>query len=149
MAGEKVTVYIRGESGTVKAHDLPLPWGVQDRLDKGQVVEVDGPDDKAALTAPENSPIVAQAEAEREAELEHLRSELARVQAALAEAEKAAPEPEPEDQDQDESGERVMLTRPPVNNPKSDWAAWAKQVDPDLTDDDIKAMSKEDLKARY
>lgn len=43
MAGEKVTVYIRGENGVVKAHDLPLPWGVQDRLDKGQVQQVEAP----------------------------------------------------------------------------------------------------------
>lgn len=150
MAGEKVTVYIRGESGTVKAHDLPLPWGVQDRLDKGQVVEVDGPDDKAALTAPENSPIVAAAEAEREEELAGLRAELARVQAALAEAEKAAPaEPESEDEKPDEDEQAEPLKRPAVNDPKDAWAAYARSVDPDLTVDDTNAMTKAQLIDRY
>lgn len=147
MAGEKVTVYIRGESGTVKAHDLPLPWGVQDRLDKGQVVEVDGPDDKAALTAPENSPIVAQAEAEREEELAGLRAELARVQAALAEKEKAAPA-EAEDV-KEPVAEPEPLKRPAVNDPKDAWAAYARSVDPDLTDEDTNAMTKAQLIDRY
>lgn len=147
MAGEKVTVYIRGESGTVKPHDLPLPWGVQDRLDKGQVVEVDGPDDKAALTAPENSPIVAQAEAEREEELAGLRAELARVQAALAEAEKAAPA-EAEDV-KEPVAEPEPLKRPAVNDPKDAWAAYARSVDPDLTVDDTNAMTKAQLIDRY
>lgn len=141
---KKVTIYIRGENGTVKAHDLPLPWGVADRLAKGQVAEVDGPDDPAALTAPENSPIVAQAEDEREQELERLRAELARVEAALAEAGRAAGKPEPEI-----PGHLGDPKRPAVNDPKAAWAAWAKQVDPDLTDDDTNAMTKADLIERY
>lgn len=119
---EVVTVYIRGESGTVKPHDLPLPWPIADKLAKGQIVEVDGPDDPATLTAPEDSPIVAAAEAEK------------------AEQAEAEPEPEPE---------RKLLTRPPVNDPKAAWAAWAKQVDPDLTDDDTNAMTKAELIERY
>jgi hypothetical protein len=126
---EVVTVYIRGESGTVKPHDLPLTWPIADRLAKGILVEVDGPDDPAAITAPEDSPIVAAAEAEK--------AEQGRLQ---ADADRAEDDAEPE---------RKLLTRPPVNNPKSDWAAWAKQVDPDLTDDDIKATTKEDLIKRY
>jgi hypothetical protein len=136
---EVVTVYIRGESGTVKPHDLPLPWPIADRLAKGILVEVDGPDDPAALTAPEDSPIVAAAEAEK-AEQGRLQADADRAEVE-DDAEPETPEtPEPE---------RKLLTRPPVNNPKSDWAAWAKQVDPDLTDDDIKATTKEDLIKRY
>jgi hypothetical protein len=136
---EVVTVYIRGESGTVKPHDLPLPWPIADRLAKGILVEVDGPDDPAALTAPEDSPIVAAAEVEK-AEQGRLQADADRAEVE-DDAEPETPEtPEPE---------RKLLTRPPVNNPKSDWAAWAKQVDPDLTDDDIKATTKEDLIKRY
>lgn len=107
MAGAE-TVYIRGEGGVVKAHDLPLPWGVQDRLDRGQVVQVASPEEPAVLVEP------------------------------------GAPEtpetPEPE---------RVLLTRPPVNDPKDAWAAWAMQVDPDLTVEDTMAMTKVDLIKRY
>jgi hypothetical protein len=132
---EVVTVYIRGESGTVKPHDLPLPWPIADRLAKGILVEVDGPDDPAALTAPEDSPIVAAAEAEK-AEQERLQADADRAEAE----ESAEPQPEPE---------RKLLTRPPVNDPKDAWAAWAKQVDPDLTDEDVKATTKADLIKRY
>ena len=148
MAGEKVTVYIRGESGTVKPHDLPLPWGVADRLAKGQVVEVDGPDDPAALTMPENSPIVAQAAAEREQELEHLRAQLAQAQAALAEAEKQ-PEPEPEQTDDESDEDPGPPRRPVINDSKDAWAAYARSVDPDLTVEDTNAMTKAQIIERY
>lgn len=136
---EVVTVYIRGESGTVKPHDLPLPWPIADRLAKGILVEVDGPDDPAALTAPEDSPIVAAAEA---AKAEQDRASFVRQDGTEVDV---TEEPEPEEAKE----ERVLLTRPPVNNPKSDWAAWAKQVDPDLTDEDTNAMTKADLIERY
>jgi hypothetical protein len=135
---EVVTVYIRGESGTVKPHDLPLPWPIADKLAKGQIVEVDGPDDPAALTSPEDSPIVAAAEAEK---AEQERVSFVRQDGTEIDV---TEEPEPES---DEKSERV--TRPPVNDPKAAWAAWAKRVDPDLTDDDIKATTKEDLIKRY
>lgn len=131
--GEGPTVYIRGESGVVKAHDLPLPWGVADRLAKGLVVEVDGPDDPSALTAPEDSPIVA-------AEQERMQADADR-----AEAEQADETDKPDD----EQNERVLVTRPVVNASKADWAAYAKKVDPDLTDDDLAAMTKADIIARY
>jgi hypothetical protein len=97
---EKVTVYIRGENGIVKPHDLPLPWGVQDRLGKGQVVQVDAPAGQPA-------------------------------------AEPAA-DAEPE-----------SLPRPVVNASKDEWARYARSVDPDLTEDDTKAMTKADLIDRY
>lgn len=133
---EVVTVYIRGESGTVKPHDLPLPWPIADRLAKGQIVEVDGPDDPAALTAPEDSPIVAAAEAEK---AEQERVSFVRQDGTEVDVTEE-PEPEPE---------RVLLTRPPVNDPKDAWAAWAMQVDPDLTTEDTMAMTKADLIKRY
>lgn len=129
---EVVTVYIRGESGTVKPHDLPLPWPIADRLAKGILVEVDSPDDPAALTAPEDSPIVAAAEEAEKAEWDRLQ----------ADADRAEVEEEPE-------LERALLTRPPVNDPKAAWAAWAKQVDPDLTDEDTATMTKAELIDRY
>jgi hypothetical protein len=119
--GEKTTVYIRGESGVVKAHDLPLPWGVADRLAKGQLAEVDGPDDPTALTASEDSPIVA-AEADRQAEA---------------------------DRAEQEQAEDERPVRPVVNASKAEWSAYAKRVDPDLTDDDLAAMTKADIIARY
>lgn len=99
MAG-KETVWIRGENGVAKLHDLPLPWGVADRLAKGQVTQVDAPE-------PEKGP----------------------------EPEKA---PEP-----------TLLTRPPINDPKDAWAAWAMRVDPDLTVEDTMAMTKAQLIDRY
>jgi len=138
--GGATTVYIRGESGVVKAHDLPLPWGVADRLAKGLLAEVDGPDDPAALTAPEDSPIVA-AEEERLEAMARLKAEADRQ-----EEEQAAREAEQPD---DEKDERVLITRPVVNASKAEWAAYAKKVDPDLTDDDLAAMTKADIIARY
>lgn len=108
---EVETVYIRGENGVVKPHDLPLPWAIEDRLAKGQVHQVDGPDDPSALTLPEKS-VLAGPGAEKEPE-------------------------------------RVPLTRPAVNDPKDAWAAWAMQVDPDLTEDDVKATTKAQLIERY
>jgi hypothetical protein len=121
--GEGPTVYIRGESGVVRAHDLPLPWGVADRLAKGQLAEVDGPDDPTALTAPEDSPIVA-------AEQEQAEDE----QAAEAEQEQAEDE---------------KPVRPVVNASKAEWSTYAKRVDQDLTDEDLAAMTKADIIARY
>lgn len=52
MADE--TVYIRGESGAVIEHSLPLPSGIQDRLDRGhlQQVEADGGPLKAEKPKP-------------------------------------------------------------------------------------------------
>lgn len=34
------TIYLRGENGVVQAHDLPLPWGVATRLERGQIRRV-------------------------------------------------------------------------------------------------------------
>ena len=34
---EKDTVHILCENGAVMVHDLPLPWGIEDRLGKGQI----------------------------------------------------------------------------------------------------------------
>lgn len=107
---EKETVYIKGENGVVKLHDLPLPWGVADRLAKGQVKQVDGPEQ---------------------------------------DAEPETPDAEPETPDAEPEPERKLLTRPPVNDPKDAWAAWAKQMDPDLTDEDTMAMTKAQLIDRY
>lgn len=39
MAG-KQTAFIRGENGVVVEHDLPLPAGIQDRLDRGHIHRV-------------------------------------------------------------------------------------------------------------
>ncbi len=37
---DKETVFIRGENGVVVEHDLPLPPGVQDRVDRQQLHRV-------------------------------------------------------------------------------------------------------------
>jgi hypothetical protein len=82
---------------------------------------------------------VAAAEAEK-AEQGRLQADADRAEVE-DDAEPETPEtPEPE---------RKLLTRPPVNDPKDAWAAWAKQVDPDLTDEDVKATTKADLIKRY
>lgn len=40
MAEDKPSVYIRGEGGTVFKMDLPLPEGLQERMDKGYIQQV-------------------------------------------------------------------------------------------------------------
>lgn len=37
MTVKRETVFVRGENGQVIEHDLPLPSGVQDRVDRGQL----------------------------------------------------------------------------------------------------------------
>lgn len=41
---DKQTAFIRGENGVVVEHDLPLPPGIQDRLNRGHIhrVNADG-----------------------------------------------------------------------------------------------------------
>jgi hypothetical protein len=48
------TVYIRGEGGRIRKHDLPLPWPIQDRIDKGQLrfVNADGSDIASTVAPP-------------------------------------------------------------------------------------------------
>lgn len=57
------TVYIRGENGSVIPHDLPLPLGIQDRLDRGYLqlveLEVDPADDAPQLERPAASALKA------------------------------------------------------------------------------------------
>jgi len=44
------TIYVRGEGGTVFEMDLPLPEGVEQRLEAGAIVQVNP--DGSPLTAP-------------------------------------------------------------------------------------------------
>lgn len=48
------TIYLRGESGVVIPHDLPLPEGIAWRMSKGYITQVEA--DGSPLAEPEPQP---------------------------------------------------------------------------------------------
>lgn len=71
MAAE--TGWFRTESGTVMEMDLPLPEGIAQRVDKGEIVRVAGADG-GEWVPPEAPPTPAQELADVRAELEEARA---------------------------------------------------------------------------
>lgn len=49
---DRETVHILCENGSVMVHDLPLPWGIRDRIDKGLIRLVDPRAGAVAIEAP-------------------------------------------------------------------------------------------------
>lgn len=137
--GDVTSVYIRGESGTVRKFDLPLPWPIEDKLTKGQIHEVSDPDDASSVVAPEDSPVVAEREGR----------EAARVVSSEPKPESPTEVPGRRDEepgtDEHTPAVEEPVKRPAANAPKADWVTFARSVDPDLSEDDAQGMTKTEL----